>query len=123
MDLEPKRLVVLAYVADVAASIAFYEKLGFHVSNCFASEEDPGLSWAALSHGSAALMVSRASTRVEAMAQAVLFYLYFDDLAATRETLLAQGIDVGPLRHRIHCPKGECRLEDPDGYVLMLTQA
>jgi catechol 2,3-dioxygenase-like lactoylglutathione lyase family enzyme len=121
MEVVTSRLVPLAYVASVEASIAFYERLGFQVSNRFVSEEDPWLLWAALVRGRAALMLARATAPVVPEAQAVLFYLYFDDIAATREALLAQGLHVGPLLHRAYCPEGECRLVDPDGYVLMLT--
>ena len=75
MRLEPSKLVALAYVADVSASIAFYERLGFRVTNSFADEDERGLLWAALTCGSAALMVSRASAPVVASEQAILFYL------------------------------------------------
>jgi hypothetical protein len=53
--------------------------------------------------------------------QAVLFYLYYDDIAATREALAAQGLPVGEMSFPFYCPKGEFRIVDPDGYVLMLT--
>jgi catechol 2,3-dioxygenase-like lactoylglutathione lyase family enzyme len=122
MGLQPRKLVALAYVADVDRSIAFYESLGFNVINSFAPEEDPGRLWAWLRCDSTDLMVSRASEPIRARDQAVLFYLYFDDIAATREALLAKGFAIGPLRRRVYCTEGECRLEDPDGHVLMLTQ-
>ena len=56
-------------------------------------------------------------------AQGVLFYLYCDDVVATRERLLAAGLDAGPMSHPFYRPRGEFRLRDPDGYVLMITHA
>ena len=53
--------------------------------------------------------------------QAVLFYLYYDDIAAVRAELAARGLPVGEMKFPFYCPKGEFRLMDPDGYVLMLT--
>jgi hypothetical protein len=51
----------------------------------------------------------------------VLFYLYYDDIAATYEDLLRLGLPCGEMSYPFYCPKGEFRLVDPDGYVLMLT--
>ena len=121
MPNSPRQLVALAYVADVRASANFYEQLGFEVGN---SHADPGsgeIVWAALERGNASLMLSKASGPVDASQQAVLFYIYYDDIAATRAALAAQGLAVGEMTYPFYCPKGEFRLEDPDGYVLMLT--
>jgi len=117
----PKQLVALAYVADVRASMAFYEQLGFEIGN---SHADPGsgeVVWAALERNNAALMLGKASEPVVASQQAVLFYLYYDDIVATRAQLAARGLAVGEMAFPFYCPKGEFRLVDPDGYVLMLT--
>jgi len=117
----PKNLVALAYVANVRASADFYERLGFETGN---THSDPGTGevvWAAMERGDASLMLSKASGPVDAGQQAVLFYLYYDDIAATREELAAKGLRVGEMTYPFYCPKGEFRLEDPDGYVLMLT--
>lgn len=53
--------------------------------------------------------------------QAVLFYVYFDDVAATRSPLEKAGVAVGPIEHPSYSPGGEFRVRDPDGYVLMIT--
>jgi hypothetical protein len=113
--------VALAYVADVRTSVAFYEQLGFEVGN---SHVDPGSGetvWVALERGSASLMLGKAGEPVEAARQAVLFYLYYDDIAATHAALAARGLPVGAMDYPFYCPKGEFRLLDPDGYCLMLT--
>jgi hypothetical protein len=66
--------------------------------------------------------VGQASEPVDASQQAVLFYLYFDDIQATRAELLRLGHAPEELSHPFYMPGGECRLHDPDGYVLMLAQ-
>ena len=121
MSIVPKQLVALAYVADVRASADFYARLGFEVGN---SHDDPGsgeMVWAALERSNAALMLGKASEPVVASQQAVLFYLYYDDIAAVHAELAAQGLAVGEMAFPFYCPKGEFRIVDPDGYVLMLT--
>ena len=66
-------------------------------------------------------MVARASEPVEPDRQAVLFYLYVDDVAAAQEALAAAGAEVGPITTPFYAPKGEFRLTDPDGYCLMIS--
>jgi hypothetical protein len=68
-------------------------------------------------------MVTRASEPVIPSQQAVLFYLYSPDLIALREHLLASGVKVSPITYPEYMPKGEIRVEDPDGYVLLIGQA
>ena len=121
MSVVPKQLVALAYVADLRRSIAFYEQLGFETGNTHADPGSGELVWAALERGNAALMLGKATAPIDPGQQAVLFYLYYDDIAATRAALAARGLAVGPMGYPFYCPKGEFRLVDPDGYVLMLT--
>jgi hypothetical protein len=68
-------------------------------------------------------MFARASEPVIPSQQAVLFYLYSPDLIALREHLLASGVNVSPITYPEYMPKGEIRVEDPDGYVLLIGQA
>ena len=85
----------------------------------------PGRSqptWAWLQAADANLMIGQASEPVDAAQQAVLFYLYFDDIQATRTELLRLGHAPGEICFPFYMPGGECRLQDPDGYVLMLAQ-
>lgn len=121
MKLVPKNLVALANVADVRVSIAFYEQLGFEVGNTHADEVSGETDWAALERGNAALMLAKSSEPVVPSQQAVLFYLYYDDIVATHAALGQLGLAVGAMAYPFYCPKGEFRLVDPDGYVLMLT--
>jgi hypothetical protein len=50
-----------------------------------------------------------------------LFYLYCPEVAAFREQLIQAGVDVGPIQYPFYAPRGEFRIVDPDGYVLMIT--
>ena len=67
-------------------------------------------------------MLARASGPVDREQQAVLLYLYTRDLERFRRQLIDEGVDAGPIKHPTHMPGGELRLEDPDGYVLLVGQ-
>ena len=121
MPVSPRQLTPMAFVADVARSILFYQQLGFSVRNTVAPEGEPEPSWAWLTSGDAHLMIARASEPVVPEQQAVLFYLYVDDDVRAHAALSAAGQAVGPITTPFYAPKGEFRVSDPDGYVLMLT--
>lgn len=114
-------LVPLAYVADVHASITFYEKLGFAVRGSFTPPGDDTLGWAYLASGAAELMLGRADEPVVAEQQAVLFYVYCEDVPAMHAQLAEAGVAPGPIATPFYNPKGEFRLVDPDGYVVMVA--
>jgi hypothetical protein len=114
-------IVPRAQVADVAASIAFYEKLGFAVGGSFTPPGDDGPSWVSLQSGAAELMLARASEPVVAKQQAMLFYVYCADVGSMRGQLAEAGLDPGPIARPFYNPEGEFRLVDPDGHVVMVT--
>ena len=74
-----------------------------------------------LKSGDAHLMLARASETVDPKVQAVLFYLYCPDVPAFRNELIEAGIEVGPVHNPFYAPRGEFRVTDPDGYVLMVS--
>jgi predicted enzyme related to lactoylglutathione lyase len=121
MPSEPRNLTPMVHVADLGRSIAFYEGLGFQVENSFTPPDAPGPTWAWLEHGSARLMLTKATAPVVPEQQAVLFYLYYEDAVATHAELGAAGVAVGELSYPFYCPRGEFRVTDPDGYCLMLA--
>ena len=125
MEAEPipavRSLVALAPVASVPESIAFYRRLGFEVKNTFTPPEATDPVWVWLEKGIARLMLSRASGPIAPGEQAVLFYLDYDDVAATRRQLEEAGVSAGPIEYPFYNPRGEFRVHDPDGYVLMIT--
>lgn len=135
--------VPMAHVADVDRSVRFYALLGFACESRFSS--DSGVkNWAEVCSGQARLFLTRASEQVVPCQQAVLFYMYSNDVRGLREHLLSNGLtDVGnPLGEasiersgsaavnevvfrivpRFYMPEGELRLHDPDGYVLLVGQ-
>jgi predicted enzyme related to lactoylglutathione lyase len=112
----------MAHVRSVPASIAFYRRFGFEIENTFTPPEQKEPSWANLLSDRAQLMVARADEPVIPSQQAVLFYLYCDDVSALREYLIAEGIEAGPIQYPFYAPGGEFRIQDPDGYVIMVTQ-
>jgi hypothetical protein len=114
-------LVPMAHVADVAVSTAFYEKLGFEIGGSFTPPGDDGPSWVSLQSGGAELMLACASEPVVATQQAVLFYVYCGDVGAMHGRLADAGLKPGPIANPYYNPRGEFRLVDPDGYVVMVT--
>lgn len=113
-------LVPMAFVANVPRSTAFYGALGFVVKNTFTPPGAGEPSWAFLESAGARFMVARATEPVMASQQAVLFYVYCDDVVVMRAQLQEAGLSAGPIEHPFYAPRGEFRIEDPDGYVLMV---
>ncbi|HEU5251146.1 MAG TPA: VOC family protein [Thermoanaerobaculia bacterium] len=118
---EVRSLVAMAHVLDVSRSIEFYRKLGFEVGNTFTPDGAAEPTWVWLRRNEAHLMLAKASHPVDAAVQAVLFYVYCDDVPAMRAALEMAHIDVGAIQYPFYAPRGEFRATDPDGYVLMIT--
>jgi catechol 2,3-dioxygenase-like lactoylglutathione lyase family enzyme len=114
-------LIPMAHVADVQRSLDFYKLLGLEVRGSLKNKDV--LQWADVACEGAELMFARASEPVIASQQAVLFYLYSPDLIALREQLLASGVSVSAITYPEYMRKGEIRVEDPDGYVLLIGQS
>ncbi len=114
-------LVPLAHVADVARSIEFYKLLGFEVKNTV--EREGNLQWAWLQNGKADFMIARSARPMNPDAQDVLFYLYAPDVVAFRNQLQSRGVKVGQLNYPFYMPRGEFRVDDPDGYALFIAHA
>jgi Glyoxalase/Bleomycin resistance protein/Dioxygenase superfamily len=115
-------LTPMAHAAEVERSIYFYKLLGMEVRG---SLKNPAgyLQWVHLGCEQAEIMFARAAEPVIAGQQAVLFYLYSPDLIALREHLLANGVRVSAITYPEYMPKGEIRVDDPDGYCLLIGQA
>jgi hypothetical protein len=115
-------LIPMAHSADVQRSVDFYQQLGMEIRGSLRNPAGK-LQWVHLASEQADLMITRASEPVIASQQAVLFYLYSPDLIALREHLLTSGVKVSPITYPEYMPKGEIRVEDPDGYCLLIGQA
>ncbi len=68
-------------------------------------------------------MLERANAPIDHRQQAVLFYLYADDLDGLRDNLIAQGLRVGPIRDGRPGHEREIGISDPDGYCLMIAES
>jgi len=112
----------MAHVADVQRSVDFYRLLGMDVRGSLRNPSGE-LQWVHLGCDQAEAMFTLASEPVIAHQQAVLFYLYSPQLVQLREHLLANGVKVSQITYPSYMPKGEIRMEDPDGYVLLIGQS
>jgi hypothetical protein len=118
-----RNVVAMLHVASVSRAADFYAVLGFEVANIHhepGCDDEPVWAWLQARNG-ASLMVARANEPVVPAAQAVLFYMYCDDVPAMHAALHASGVQVGEIAYPFYCPKGEFRTIDPDGYVVMVT--
>jgi hypothetical protein len=109
----------MAHVADVALSVAWYAKLGFAAEHIWTPEGKP-MQWAHLRSGGAELMLVRSDRPMNPGAQDVLFYLYAEGVAAYRERLIEQGLRPGAISYPFYAKHGEFRIDDPDGYCLLV---
>jgi catechol 2,3-dioxygenase-like lactoylglutathione lyase family enzyme len=116
-----RSLVPFVHVRGLDASIAFYAKLGFEVRNTWTHPSSDRPTWAWLQCSDAHLMIARASGPIVPDEQAVFFYLYVDDVAATHAELRSANLEVGEITYAFYAPRGEFRVADPDGYGLMIT--
>lgn len=121
-------LVPMIHVANVERSVAFYRLLGFDVGNCV--PPTGAMHWAWLYATKAAdwkrgpnLMLTRSECAIDSSAQEVLFYMYATDMNSLRSLLLANGVAAGEISYPEYLPNGEFRVQDPDGYTLMIAQA
>jgi Glyoxalase/Bleomycin resistance protein/Dioxygenase superfamily len=115
-------LVPMVHVADVQRTVDFYKLMGMAVGGSLCSSSGD-LQWVHVSCDRAEVMFTRANEPVIASQQSVLFYLYSPDLIALREHLLASGVRVSEITYPEYMPKGEVRVDDPDGYCLLIGQA
>jgi catechol 2,3-dioxygenase-like lactoylglutathione lyase family enzyme len=114
-------LVPMAFVKNVTRSIDFYKKLGFVVGDTHTPEGQTEPVWAWLKCGGAQLMLALATEPIDPREQAILFYVYCEDVSAFRSQLLASDVAAGPISSPFYAPRGEFRVTDPDGYTLMVT--
>jgi glyoxalase/bleomycin resistance protein/dioxygenase superfamily protein len=111
----------MVFVADVEGSIGFYRQLGFEVGNTFTQEGATKPTWAWLQCGVAQLMLAQADEMIVPEQQRILFYLYTDDVREAHASLTDAGLNPGEISTLFYAPRGEFRMVDPDGYVLMIT--
>jgi len=123
-------IVAMIRVADVMKSAAFYQHLGFAIGNAVPREQPHGWAWLYQPKaqdwktGANLMLVSGDVPGLSASAvKTVLFYLYAKDLKGMRMQLLEKGFAPSEITHPEHLPEGEFRLQDPDGYTLIVAQS
>lgn len=123
-------IVAMVRVANVMESAKFYEHLGFRIGN--AVPHEPPHHWVWLFQpgspnwktGANLMLVSGDVPGTTVGRQhTVLFYLYSRDMKGLREELLAKGFAASEITYPGYLPEGEFRVEDPDGYTLMIAQS
>jgi catechol 2,3-dioxygenase-like lactoylglutathione lyase family enzyme len=108
----------MLHVGDVARSLRFYALLGFDTID---TEGEGGhLGWARMHCEGGALMFLAAEERMDPSQQGVLLYMYTPDLPALRAHLLANGVEVSPIRYPEYMSSGEIHVRDPDGYAVLV---
>lgn len=136
-------MVPMAHVADVDAAARFYAYLGFSIESRYTRPDGVTNFVGLISHG-AKIFLARASGPIVPSQQAVLFYMYASDIASLRDQLLLKGLEDGgvppglrkagsdghmPERNAVYSicypfymPDGELRVQDLDGYTLLIGQ-
>ena len=111
----------LLHVRDVAASIRFYEKLGFQFID--AEGENGSFGWARVHCEGGALMFLQAGDghEMNPAAQGILLVLYTEDLPALRAHLVGHGIECPEIEFPNYMPSGALTIRDPDGYCVAIN--
>ena len=124
-------IVAMIRVSDVMNSAKFYRHLGFEIGNA-EPREGPPFNWAWLYQpkspnwktGANLMVVSSDPPGItESKAKTVLFYLYATNMKALREELVAKGFKASEISFPPYLVEGEFKVEDPDGYTLMIAQS
>lgn len=110
------RLIPMLPVEDIAASIAFYQKLGFVVEQ---RRDDWG--WAMLRFDDCRIMVDRSINRRPAEASQSVLYLYPENVVVLHQKARSCGLRVPELDFTMY-GLIEFRLADPDGNRLWIGQ-
>lgn len=120
---ELSKFVPILHVANVPHSVAFYESLGFEATQVMTTRElGENPHWARMKCGAGEVMLALATAPIDPAQQAVLLYLYVQDVGAYRDELAAKGVSVGRLERPHHSPAGEFRVTDPDGYGILVGE-
>lgn len=111
-----ERIVPMQPVADLPASIAFYEKLGFAVQ-----ERNDAWGWARVRRDGCDLMLDRSIQLHAGIPRTAVLYLYPDDVAQFHRQARDNGLALPALEETFYGML-EFRIEDPDGNRLWIGQ-
>lgn len=111
------QLIPMQPVKDLAASIAFYEKLGFVLE-----QRNDQWRWAKLQFGEIRLMLDQSINHPHpGIPRMTVLYLYPDDIVAFHAAVRANGLSVPDLDTTFY-GMTEFRITDPDGNPLWIGQ-
>jgi catechol 2,3-dioxygenase-like lactoylglutathione lyase family enzyme len=112
-------MVAATYVKDINASRAFYELLGFQERS---SGHAATSAWSSLHNGNSQVLLASTKPRLEMPVLPLLFYFFFEDVAAVVSRLQAAGVTIDHVGFPAHASGGELRLADPDGNTVLIGQ-
>jgi len=112
-------MVAATYVRDIAVSRAFYELLGFREQLAGQAEIS---AWSSLRQGDCRVVLTSTQPPLDIPALPLLFYFYFDDLAAVLCALDEGGVATAHMGYPPHARGGEVKITDPDGNTVLLGQ-
>jgi len=110
------RLIPMLPARSIAASIAFYEKLGFTVE-----QRNDGWGWAMLRFDECRLMIDQSINVHPGIPRASVLYLYPDDIAGYHAQVRRNGLTIPDLEQSFY-GMTEFRIDDPDGNRLWIGQ-
>lgn len=110
------RLIPMLPVKSMAASVAFYQKLGFSVE-----DRNDGWGWAMLRLDECRLMVDQSINPHLGLPRPTVLYLYPEDIGAHHEQVRGTGLQVPDLEVTFY-GMTEFRVDDPDGNHLWIGQ-
>jgi uncharacterized glyoxalase superfamily protein PhnB len=110
------RLIPMQPVGDLAASIAFYEKLGFVVER-----RVDEWAWAMLRCGECRIMLDRSINLHAGLPRTAVLYLHPQDVEQFHRDARANGLAVPDLETTFYGMR-EFRIDDPDGNRLWIGQ-
>lgn len=109
----------MLHVRDMAATMRFYELLGFELVDQMG--EVGHIGWARMHCEGGAVMFLLAEEDAPPVAHTALFVMYTPDLPALREQLLRQGMSAPEISFPDYSPSGTLDLHDPDGYSVSIV--
>lgn len=114
------RAMPVLEVADVAASSAYYQSLGFHDGGPWG--DPPG--FAILQRGDVTLALSRACDGPPRVSEAWAAYVYVDDIETLHAEFAAAGAQgLTEIRTPPHYGCRDFDIRDPDGHTIAFGQS
>jgi len=110
------RLIPMLPVASIAASVEFYQKLGFS-----AERRNNDWGWAMLCFDECRLMIDQSINRDRDAPRQSVIYLYPENIVEYHQQVRRNGLAIPDLDTTFY-GMTEFRLEDPDGNRLWIGQ-